>query len=80
MFVVAKDPIKNKEILKVIIFVVLLASIFSVVIVLRVDFVALGSPTKMMQTIMEGIMGLGYFGLLLWLYPRKKIEFSSVYK
>ena len=71
MFVVARDTTKNKDILKVIIGGILLASLFSIIIIWKIDFVSLGSPTKKLQTIIEGIMGLIYFGLLLWLYPKE---------
>ena len=68
---VAGDPIKNIDVLKTIILCIILGSIFSVAIIWKVDFVALGAPAKKLQTIVEGILGLIYSGVLLWLYPRE---------
>lgn len=66
LFIVAKDPIKYKEIVRVIIIGFLLISLFSVLIILKVDFTALGAPDKKLQTIIEGIFGLIYSGVLLY--------------
>lgn len=67
---VAKDPLQNKDALNVVIVGVILASVFSILIVWRIDFVALGSTLKKTQTLFEGIVGLIYAGALLWLYPK----------
>ncbi len=72
LLAVARDPIKNRDTLNVIIGAAFLASLFSIFIVFKVDFAALGAPAKKLQTIVEGILGFGFVGLLLWLYPRKK--------
>lgn len=69
LLAVARDPIKNIDILKVIIISVAIASIVSIAIIYKVDFAALGAPAKKMQTIVEGILGFVYLGFLIWLYP-----------
>jgi len=70
----AKDPIKNIDTLKIIMISALIASIFSVLIIWKVDFAGLGAPDKKIQTIVEGIIGFVFTGVLLWLYPRDKIK------
>ena len=67
---VVRDPIKNIDVLKTIIFCLIIGSIFSIVIIWKVDFAALGASDKNIQTIVEGILGFIYSGALLWLYPR----------
>lgn len=67
----ARDPIKNIDTLRIIIISVFAASIFSIAIIWKVDFSALGAPDKKIQTIVEGILGFVYTGILLWLYPKK---------
>jgi hypothetical protein len=71
LIVVAKDPIKNIDVLNLIIICATLASIFSIAIIWKVDFVSLGAPAKKFQTIVEGMLGFIWVGLLLWLYPKK---------
>ncbi len=71
LLVIARNPLKNTDTLKVVIIGALLASIFSIVIIWKVDFQALGAPAKKIQTIAEGIIGFIFTGLLLWLYPQK---------
>lgn len=71
LLAVARDPIKNIDILKVIIISVAIASVASIAIIWKVDFTALGAPAKKMQTIVEGVIGFIYLGMLLWLYPKK---------
>jgi hypothetical protein len=68
----ARDPLKNIDTLNVIILTAFLASVFSIVIIWKVNFAALGAPAKKLQTIIEGILGFVYVGTLLWLYPRKR--------
>ncbi len=72
LIVVAHDPIKNIDMLKAIMIAATVASIFSIVIIWKVDFAALGAPDKKLQTIVEGILGFVWVGALLWLYPRKE--------
>ena len=72
LLTVARDPVKNIDMLKVIIASVAIASVVSILIIYKVDFAALGAPAKKMQTIVEGILGLIYLGFLLLTYPRKE--------
>lgn len=71
LIVVAKNPIKNIDILKAVIISAFIASIFSIVIIWKVDFTSLGAPAKKLQTIVEGILGFIFVLALLWLYPKK---------
>jgi len=73
LLAVARDPIKNVDTLNVLILGVALASVFSILIIYKIDLASLGAPAKKLQTITEGIMGFIYLGLLLWLHPRRKI-------
>ena len=72
LVVIAKDPIKNKDMLKAVIISALVASIFSILIISKVDFVVLGAPAKKLQTIIEGLLGFVWASAILWAYPRKK--------
>ena len=69
LITIARDPVKNRDTLNTVIICVFLASVFSIAIIWKVDFMAFGAPAKKMQTIVEGIIGFIYFGILLWLYP-----------
>ena len=69
---IARDPAKNKDVLKVIIISAFLASVFSIAIIWKIDFTALGAPEKHLQTIVEGIVGFVFTGAVLWLYPRNE--------
>ncbi len=71
LITIAKDPVKNIDVLRTAIFCAFIASIFSVLIIWKVDFAALGAPAKKLQTITEGILGFIYSVILIWLYPRK---------
>ena len=71
LLAVARDPIKNIDILKIVIIGAVLASFFSIAIIWKVDFTALGAPAKKIQTIVEGILGFIFVATLLLLYPRK---------
>ena len=70
--VIAKDPVKNIDILKAVIVGAAAASLFSIAIVWKVDFLALGAPDKFLQTIAEGILGFFWTSMLIWLYPKGK--------
>ncbi len=72
LVVVARDPIKNKDILKAIVISATVASIFSIIIIWKVDFVALGAPAKKLQTIFEGLLGFLWVGTILFIYPHKE--------
>lgn len=69
LVVVANDPIKNKDMLKAVIVSAIAASIFSIIIIWKIDFAALGAPEKRLQTIVEGLLGFVWSGALIWLYP-----------
>ena len=71
LFVVSRDPIKNVDMLKAIIVSAIAASIFSIVIVWKVDFATIGAPDKAIQTITEGLVGFIWAGALIWLFPKK---------
>jgi hypothetical protein len=71
LLVVARDPIKNRDMLKVIMVCATAAAIFSLAVIWKVDFAALGAPGKIPQTITEGILGFVWVGVLLWLYPKE---------
>ncbi len=71
LLIVARDPVKNMDILKVIIVASFTASLFSILIIYKVDFTALGAPDKAIQTVVEGILGFVFTGALIWLYPNK---------
>ena len=72
ILVVARDPIKNIDMLKAIIVAATAASIFSIVVIWKVDFIMLGAPGKILQTITEGIAGFIWVDVLLYLYPKEK--------
>mgnify|MGYP001611195731 CR=1 FL=1 len=70
LLAVAHDPVKNIDILKVIIVSVAIGSIVSIAVIWKVDFAVLGAPAKKLQTVVEGMLGFIYLGMLLWLYPK----------
>lgn len=70
--VVARDPIKNRDMLKAIIVAAAVASAFSIAVIWKVDFIALGAPDKKLQTIVEGVAGFLWTGALLFFYPCEK--------
>ena len=71
LIVIANDPIKNIDMLKAVMIAATIASIFSIAIIWKVDFAALGAPDKKLQTIVEGVLGFVWVGALLYLYPKK---------
>jgi hypothetical protein len=71
LLTVARDPIKNIDGLNLIIITAFLASIFSIAIIWKVDFAALGAPDKKFQTIIEGLLGFVFTGVLAWLHPNR---------
>jgi hypothetical protein len=72
ILVVARDPVKNIDMLKAIMVAATAASVFSIVVIWKVNFIALGAHGKIPQTITEGIIGFVWVGVLLWLYPKDK--------
>ena len=71
LVVVARDPVKNKDMLKAIIISAIFASMFSIVIIFKVDFNIIGASAKKLQTITEGVLGFVWVGVLLYFFPRK---------
>jgi len=71
LFTIARNPVKNIEALNAIIFGTIIAIIFSLWIILKVDFVQLGAPAKKFQTVVEMFLLIIYVVLLLILKPRK---------
>ena len=72
MISIARDPIRNIDTLKVVIIGSILATIFDVAIIYKVDFVAIGSPMKKTETLVEAGLGLIFIIFLLWSYPYDK--------
>ncbi len=72
LITIARDPVKNIDTLKIVIIGTIIASIFSVAIVWKVDFAALGAPDKKIQTLVEAGLGFIFVILLFWLYPKKQ--------
>ncbi len=68
--VTARDPVKNKDTLFVMIIGVALAAVFSFAIIWKVDFAVLGAPARQTQSLIEGGVALAYFAVLWILYPR----------
>jgi len=72
LIVIASDPIKNIDMLNAVMIAATVASIFSIAIIWKVDFAALGAADKKLQTVVEGMLGFVWVGALLWLYPKNK--------
>jgi len=70
LITVARNPVKNIDVLKFIIFSVIFGSAVSMAVIWKVDFETLGAPAKKAQTIVEGVLGFIYAGILLWAYPK----------
>ncbi len=68
---IAKDPVKNIDSLNVIIIGGIIAIIFMIGFLLKIDFAQLGAPGKKIQTVVEMIMLIPYVGLLVYLRPKK---------
>ncbi len=66
----AHDPIKNIDSFNVIIIGGIIAIIFSVGIILKIDFIQLGGPEKKIQTMVEMIGLTFYLGALIYLRPK----------
>ena len=71
LYTVAKNPEKNIDILNVIIIGGIIAIIFSIGIIFKIDFIALGAPVKKTQTIVEMILLIICVGALIYLRPKK---------
>lgn len=73
LWTVSRDPIKNSDVYNVILIGGILAIIFSVIILLRIDFNALNALDKKLQTIVEMILLMVYTSLL-WMFRPKKAK------
>ena len=73
IYVIAKDPEKNIDTLNVLIIGGIIAIIFSVGIVWKIDFVLLGAPAKKLQTIIEAIL-LAVYIILLTIFKPKSLK------
>ncbi|MDD5291378.1 MAG: hypothetical protein PHZ04_04700 [Patescibacteria group bacterium] len=71
LLAIARNPIKNIDALNVIIIGGIIAIIFSLGIILKIDFTQLGAPAKKTQTIVEMILLFIYTALLFYLKPKK---------
>jgi len=71
LWTIARDPVKNLDTYKAIIIGGILAIIFSMGIILKIDFTALHAPGKRMQTIVEMILLIIYTTLLFVFRPTK---------
>ena len=72
LVIIAKDPLKNRDILKAVMVAASAASVFSIVVVWKVDFAALGAPAKATQTVVEGILGFLWVAALAWAYRKER--------
>lgn len=68
---IAKDPIKNIDSLNIIIIGGIIAIVFSIGIILKIDFAQLGAPEKKIQTIIEMVLLMIYVGSLIYLKSKK---------
>ena len=71
LFTIARNPIKNIDMLKAVIISSIIAIIFNVYIISKIDFVSLGAPAKKFQTIVETILLVLFVVSLLILKPKK---------
>jgi hypothetical protein len=71
-FVTAKNPRKNIDTLNVIIIWAIIAIIFSIGIIRKINFEQLGAPEKKTQTIVEMVMLIIYVASLIYLKPKIK--------
>lgn len=72
LLAVACDPKKNTGGLKAIIAAGVIAVIFNIGILWRVDFAAPGAPAKKAQTVVEMVLLIAWLALLIYLRPRSK--------
>lgn len=71
LLAIAKDPVKNIDTLNVVIIGCIIAIIFSIGIILKIDFAQLGAPGKKVQTFVEMVLLMSYVGGLIYLRPKK---------
>ena len=70
LYVIAKNPERNIDTLNAIIMGGIIAIIFNIGIILRIDFVSLGAPAKKMQTIVEAFLLILYITFLILFKPK----------
>lgn len=70
LLAVARDPIKTGG-LKAVIIAGVIAIIFNIGILWKIDFAALGAPAKKMQTVVEMVLLVFWVALLIYLRPRE---------
>jgi hypothetical protein len=72
LFIVARNPVKNIEVLDGLLIGGIIAIVFSIIILKRIDFVQLGAPAKRFQTIIEMILLVIYISAVYILRPNAK--------
>lgn len=72
LITVARNPLKNSEFVNVVILGGVIAIIFSIGILWKINFASLGAPGKKLQTIIELILLIIYTSLLMIFKPAKK--------
>ena len=70
--VVAINPVKNRDMLQVIMVAFVLVIFFNLVILWKIDFAALGSSEKRFQTIVETVLAVGMLVLMFIVRPKDK--------
>ena len=71
LITIARDPVKNRDTLKVVVLGAAFAAIFSVAIIWKVDFEALGAAAKKAQTLVEAGLSFVFVFILIFCYPKK---------
>ena len=70
---IARAPEKNHDALTAVIIGAIIAIVFSIWVILTIDFFALGAPHKRTQTIVEMVLLILYIVSLILLRPGRKI-------
>lgn len=70
LLTIARDPIKNIDTLNVVMIGAVIAIIFSMGMIWKIDFVQLGAPAKKLQTIVETGLLVAYLILLFLFRPK----------
>lgn len=76
LFTIAINPIKNVGMLKAVIIGSIIAIIFNIYIISKIDFISLGAPVKKFQTVVETIL-LIIFVIFILIFKPKKIKQSK---
>lgn len=72
LLAIARAPEKNADGLKAIIMAGIIAIIFNIGILWKIDFAALGAPAKKVQTVAEMILLIVWLVLLIYLRPKNQ--------